>query len=64
MILVTGGTGFVGSHLVRRMRREGLPCGYWSETPIRRRRSRTWALKLFRGDISDKASLEKAVAGC
>ncbi len=25
MILITGGTGFIGRHLVRRMQKEGMP---------------------------------------
>ena len=63
MILVTGGTGFVGHNLVQRMRKEGMPVRALVRNP-----DRAWALKdlgvdLVQGDIADKASLEKAAAG-
>ncbi len=64
MILVTGGTGFVGSHLIKRMRQEGLAVRAVVRNPAKatglagpRRRGRA------PGDISDKASLEKAAQG-
>lgn len=63
MILVTGGTGFVGSHLIKRMRQEGLPV-----RAIVRDLDKAWALNnlgvdVVKGDVSDTDSLEKATIG-
>jgi NADH dehydrogenase len=63
MILITGGTGFVGSHLVRRMRREGLPLRALVRNPDRAQELADQRVEAVPGDISDKASLEKAVEG-
>ena len=63
MILVTGGTGFVGSHLIRRMREEGLPVRAVVRSPEKAQALRDLGVEVVPGDVSDKASLEKAVQG-
>jgi NADH dehydrogenase len=63
MILVTGGTGFVGSHLITRMRREGLPVRALVRNPDKAGKLRELGVELAAGDISDRASLERAAAG-
>jgi NADH dehydrogenase len=64
MILVTGGTGFVGHHVVHALRARELPV----RALVRdRRRARTlegWGCELVDGDVADATSLERAVAGC
>jgi NADH dehydrogenase len=63
MILVTGGTGFVGSHLIRRLRQEGLPVRAVVRNPDRAQALRDLGVDLVRGDISDTISLENATSG-
>lgn len=62
--LVTGGTGFVGGALVRRLRRSG-----WDVRVLARHTSRVDALRelgveIAYGDILDPASVRAAVEGC
>jgi len=63
MILVTGGTGFVGSHLIKGMRQEGLTVRAAVRSPEKAIGLRDLGVEVVPGDISDKASLEKAVQG-
>ncbi len=63
MILVTGGTGFVGSHLIRRMRKEGLSVRALVRKPETSRDLKDLGVEAVPGDISDRASLEKAAMG-
>ncbi len=63
MILVIGGTGFVGSHLVRRMRRQGLPVRALVRNPDKAQELADLGVEAVPGDLSDRVSLEKAVAG-
>ncbi len=62
--LVTGATGFIGSHLVRRLSDEGFPVRC-----LVRATSDTSALdgldvEITVGDLTDAASLARAAAGC
>jgi NADH dehydrogenase len=63
MILVTGGTGFVGGHLIRRLRKEGLPVRAIARHPDRAQALKDLGVEVVPGDIADKASLEKAAEG-
>ncbi len=66
MILVTGGTGFVGMHLVHALRAEDRPV----RILVRNRRSKaartvaSWGCELVEGDMTDAESVDRAVAGC
>ena len=63
MILVTGGTGFVGSHLIKRMRQEGIPVRAIVRDPDKARALNNLGVDVVKGDVSDTDSLEKATIG-
>lgn len=63
MILVTGATGFVGGHLVRRLRKGGLPVRALVRNPEKARSLEGLGVEIVAGDISDTASLDVAVKG-
>ncbi|MGB7763297.1 MAG: NAD-dependent epimerase/dehydratase family protein [Bryobacteraceae bacterium] len=65
MILLTGGTGFVGSHVLERLRADGAPvrclvrpkAGRWLEA------ASLGATEVAAGDLATGAGLEEALAG-
>jgi NADH dehydrogenase len=63
VILVTGGTGFVGGHVVRELRRRDVPV----RCLVRDRRKAANLVasgcELVEGDVTDAASLRRATAG-
>ena len=63
-VLVTGGTGFVGGHVVHALRAAEL--GVRCLVRDRRRAARLagWGCELADGDLTDPASLHAAAAGC
>jgi uncharacterized protein YbjT (DUF2867 family) len=63
MILVTGGTGFVGSHLIKCMRQEGIPVRAIVRNLDKARALKDLGVDVVKGDVSDAASLEKATIG-
>jgi len=63
MILVTGGTGFVGSHLIKRMRQEGIPVRAIVRDPDKARALKDLGVDVVKGDVSDTDSLEMATIG-
>jgi len=63
MILVTGGTGFVGGHLIRRLRKDGLPVRALARRPDRAQALIDLGVEVVPGDIADKTALEKAAGG-
>jgi uncharacterized protein YbjT (DUF2867 family) len=66
VILVTGGTGFVGPKIVHALRGRELPVRALVRNPTGRSASTlaAWGVELVRGDVTDAASLGRAVAGC
>jgi uncharacterized protein YbjT (DUF2867 family) len=63
MILVVGGTGFVGSHLIQRLRKNGVPVRAVVRSPRKAQALKDLGVEVVAGDIADKASLEAAAAG-
>jgi NADH dehydrogenase len=66
MILVTGGTGFVGPKVVHALRERDLPVRCLVRDPARRSAQTlaAWGCELTRGNVTDAASLRTAVQGC
>ena len=66
MILVTGGTGFVGPKIVHALRERELPVRALVRNPAARPAATlaAWGAELVHGDITDAASLRRAAAGC
>jgi uncharacterized protein YbjT (DUF2867 family) len=63
-VLVTGGTGFVGGHVVHALRAEDRPVRALVRDTRRGARLASWGCELVQGDVTDPASLRRAVEGC
>lgn len=63
MILVTGGSGFVGGHVVHELRGRGLPVRCLVRDPGKGSKLAAWGCELVQGDVTDPASLRRAVEG-
>lgn len=63
-VLVTGASGFIGSHLVRRCMRDG----YRVRVLIRQGNAPAWIrqqdIEVVDGDIRDAVAVERAITGC
>ncbi len=62
-ILVTGGTGFTGRHLCKRLISNGLPVRALVRDLKRANELKKWGVELILGDIRDQNSLERATLG-
>ena len=63
MILLTGGTGYVGSHLLARLRGRGEPVRVLVRDPARHQHLATGNVGLASGDVTDPPSLAEAMQG-
>ena len=64
MILVTGGSGFVGGHVVHALRAAGQDVRCVVRNRRRGERLEDWGCELLEGDVTDPESLRAAMAGC
>ena len=63
-ILVTGGTGFIGNHIVRRLCAEQLPVRVLARATSPRGCLESLPVEVVLGDLLDRESLRKAATGC
>jgi dihydroflavonol-4-reductase len=63
-ILVTGATGFLGHHLVKRLVKDGYKVRILKEKESPIELIKGLDLEVFEGDIRDLGSVKKAVKGC
>jgi uncharacterized protein YbjT (DUF2867 family) len=64
VILVTGGTGFVGSHVVHALRAADQAVRVLARRPEKQERMRAWGCEVVQGDVTEAASLRRSVEGC
>jgi uncharacterized protein YbjT (DUF2867 family) len=64
VILVNGGTGFVGPRIVHRLRAGQHPVRCLVRDPDRGRDFAAWGCELAKGDVTNPDSLRRAMAGC
>ena len=64
MILVAGGTGFVGTKVVHALRAAELPVRVLARRPEKQDQLRSWGCEVVQGDLTDAESLKRAVEGC
>jgi dihydroflavonol-4-reductase len=63
-ILVTGATGFLGHHLVKRLATEGYDVRVMKEKDASIELLKDLKIEVFEGDIRDFDAVKKAVSGC
>jgi len=63
-VFVTGATGFIGIQLVKRLVKEGHEVHALFRSESKANLIRHAGVKLYKGDILDKTSLDHAIAGC
>jgi uncharacterized protein YbjT (DUF2867 family) len=63
VILVTGGSGFVGGHVVHALREADRPVRCLVRNRGKAEKLESWGCELVEGDMTDPASLRRAVEG-
>ena len=62
-VLVVGGTGFVGGHVIHALRAEELDVRVLARRPEKQERFRAWGCEVVQGDMTNAESLRKAADG-
>jgi dihydroflavonol-4-reductase len=63
-VFVTGGTGFIGGHLIKRLVQDGLSVRALVRDLSKADELKTLGVELAAGDVTDKASLKGVMKGC
>jgi uncharacterized protein YbjT (DUF2867 family) len=64
VILVAGGTGFVGTKVAHALRAAELPVRVLARRPEKQDQLRSWGCEVVQGDMTEAESLKRAVEGC
>jgi uncharacterized protein YbjT (DUF2867 family) len=62
-VLVTGGTGFIGPHVIHALRAKETPVRALVRDPAQATRLAAWGVELATGDVTDPATLSAACEG-
>src|SRR5579862_5055105 len=62
--LITGGTGFIGRHVVHRLLTQGAVARVFCRDPEKAQRLFGDRVEIARGDLCDRASVAAAMRGC
>lgn len=63
-IFITGATGFIGGRLAQQLAEDGHQLHALIRSPHKTAHLQHANIRLFKGDLSDKKSIEAAIAGC
>ncbi len=63
-VFITGGTGSIGAHLVKMLSERGYETHVLARNEAKAKLLDFPGVKFFKGDILDKASIDKAMEGC
>ncbi|MGM0365308.1 MAG: hopanoid-associated sugar epimerase [Actinomycetota bacterium] len=63
-VLVTGATGFIGSHVARKLKEEGFEVAVLARPQSDKRNLEGMEARVCHGDLRDRESLKEALKGC